>query len=219
MKVLEGRTQDDIIKMLQDIRETIGEDEAIIHPIGWGAARDFDRLEKLMYTNDISFPYVRYDLSQSEDIWYGFRKITINPHKIRRHLENGTARLITLKGIKFVPLSRTVSFDRPRPYIVFDDWVQSGSSLAGGEFYIAYHADVFNPKAIYGCTLNDCAGIAYFSAFKGYEKENKPYLGINRFLENLESKIRRLSKYYSRTGKQSAYDALQKRGTLRLIKE
>jgi len=209
-------TEDDTARMLLDIQKTVEEEkqqakiagdivgnDVVICPVGWGAARDLDYLETLAEKRDILIPHVRYDLSQSDDIWFGARRVTTKPHAMRHQLENGLTRKLTQNGIRTTQLPSPLDFEAPLIYIIFDDWTTSGLSLSGGEFFVAYNADELSPYAIYGSTLNDQRGSAYFSVFKGYEHDGKPYLGSRGFFQS---------------SLKHAYDLLESRGTLRLLR-
>lgn len=186
-----------MVRMLLDIEQTLEKEKketkstgevvgerAIICPVGWGAAMDFNTLESVMNKNGIHFPHVRYDLSQSDDLWYGVRKVTNYPQVMRTQLEKGTTRRLTKRGTMIHPIESPINFGIPHIYLLFDDWTTSGLSLAGGEIFVAYHRDILNPYAIFGGTLNDRAGSAYFSIFKGYVLDGRQYSGSRLFLQN-----------------------------------
>ena len=127
-------------------RDRFGEEEFFLFPLGWGAAREADAIDRVRETSGLR--YIRYDLPVnsyaaqqfSNGVYY--RGVEVGGQTVYRRMKRGEAIINSREGPKKISIP-PVDFSGTRSAVFLDDWIKySGLGLLGGIAWGVKYSDM-----------------------------------------------------------------------------
>lgn len=144
-------TREDGYRMSVRFKDRFGNQEFLLFPLDWGAARVADLIDETKVEAGIR--YIRYDLPISSYSNNSSRPVTKSGTKVHHDLENGRTLINSTNGPVYVPI-QPVDFNISREAVFLEDWLGfTGQALRGGIIWGVYNRNTLNLRKIYPAAL------------------------------------------------------------------